>query len=277
LCTIYPDAEVAKYYLKQIRGYCEQLERGENVTPPELIYFYHLPQEEREGRCRALLNLGACSKEEAEVFGLLASHEGYFAWCFDELDGGDRDLQYLALVTAVRVRADEFLRDVLLDFEVADVLKVEVLRMLIERNEDMDIGVVFCNIYKYLSIYKLSIGRKRRKKFIESYAKLASKFIAIKENYSWKIKLAAEKLYKSLASNDALDLVDNTDDCACAIYFLTGFKELGQDVQRVAAAFEADFAKVLAMLACVLDSREEQEQDNAIESVESEENIDEMD
>ena len=265
LCTIYPDAEVAKYYLKQIRGYCEQLERGENVTPPELIYFYHLPQEEREGRCRALLNLGACSKEEAEVFGLLASHEGYFAWCFDELDGGDRDLQYLALVTAVRVHADEFLRDVLLDFEVADVLKVEVLRMLIERNEDMNIGVVFCNIYKYLSIYKLSIGRKRRKKFIESYAKLASKFIAIKENYSWKIKLAAEKLYNSLASNDALDLVDNTDDCACAIYILSDIRDLGKDTEWVASAFEANLEKTQALLSYVLDEEKIEEKEDEID------------
>ena len=257
LCTIYPDAEVAKYYLKQIRNYRERLENGEEITPPELIYFYHLPQEEREGRCRALLNLGACSKEEAEVLGLFAAHEGYFEWCFDELDGGDRDLQYLALVTAVRVRADEFLRDVLLDFEVADVLKVEVLRMLIERNEDMDIGVVFCNIYKCLSVYKLSIGRKRRKKFIEAYAKLASKFIAIKENYSWKIKTAAERLYRGLEANNALELVDNTDDCACAIFMLSDIHDLGKDTAWVASAFEADLEKTQALISCATGKVEE--------------------
>ena len=256
LCTIYPDAEVAKYYLKQIRSYLEKVENGEEITPPELIYFYHLPQEEREGRCRALLNLGAYPKEEAEVFGLLALHEGYFEWCFDELDGGDRDLQYLALVTAVRVRADEFLRDVLLDFEVADVLKVEVLRMLIERNEDMDIGVVFCNIYKCLSVYKISIGRKRRKKFIEAYAKLASKFIAIKENYSWKIKHAAETLYRGLEANNSLELIDNTDDCACAIFILSDIRDLGKDTAWVASAFEADLEKTQALIVCAAGKEE---------------------
>jgi tetratricopeptide (TPR) repeat protein len=249
LCTIYPDAEVAKYYLQKIREYRDGLEKGESLVAPELIYFYHLPQEERENRCRALLKLSGCSKEEAEILGLFAAHEGYFAWCFDELDGGDHDLQYLALVTAARARVDDFLQDVLLDFEVADVLKVEVLRMLIERNEDMDIGVVFCNIYKCLSVYKISIGRKRRKKFIEAYAKLVSKFIAIKESYSWKIKKSAELLYRSLEKNEALDLVDNTDDCACAIYLLTGIHDLGKDTAWVASAFDANLEKTQALTA----------------------------
>lgn len=243
LCTIYPDAEVAKYYLRRLREFIELTEKGEAITPPELIYFYHLPQEEREDRCRALLRLSAMPKEEAEVFGLLAQHNGYFEWCFDELDGSDRDLQYLALVTAAHVRADEFLQDVLLDFEVADVLKVEILRMLIERNEDMDIGVVLCCIYKCVPIYKISIGRKRRKKFIEAYAKIASKFSVIKESYSLKIKKAAEKLYRALEANNALDLVENTDDCACAMYMLTGIHDLGKDLAWVASAFDANLAK----------------------------------
>lgn len=248
LCAIYPDAEVAKYYLLQIREYIEQKERGEKATPPELIYFYHLPQEERESRCRALLKLSACPKDEAEIFGLLAAHDGYFAWCFDELDGGDRDLQYLGLVAAAHVRADEFLQDVLLDFEVADVLKVEILRMLVERNEDMDIGVVLCCIYKRVSIYKIEIGRKRRKKFIEAYAKLASKFILIDESYSVRIKMAAESLYKALEKNDALDLVNSTDDCACAIYLLAGIHDLGKDIAWVASAFEANLTRTQVIL-----------------------------
>ena len=198
-------------------------------------------------------------------------------WCFDEMDGGDHDLQYLALVTANHVRADEFIQDVLLDFEVADVLKIETLRMLLERNEDLEVGIVLCNIHQKLTLNRIKIGRKRRKRFIEGYAKLASKFIVIRSTYNKRIADCAELLYQALEKQNALELVKSADDCACAIYFLTGLKELGQDVQRVAAAFEADFAKVQAMLACVLDSREEQEENNAVESVESEDNTDEMD
>ena len=146
------------------------------------------------------------------------------------------------------MRADEFLQEVLLDFEVADVLKVETLRMLIERNEDMDVGLVLCNIYRRVPIFKIKIGRKRRKKFIEAYAKLASKFIVIRDSYAEKIANAAEYLYRALEEGNGLDLIENTDDCACAIFFLAGIKDMGTDKQRVAAAFDANFAKVQVLL-----------------------------
>lgn len=253
LCTIYPDAEVAKYYLRQIRDYIEQTEGGEQPQKPELIYFYHLPQEERENRCRNLIKLSSCPMDEAQIFGLLALHDGYFQWCFDEMDGGDRDLQYLGLVTAAHVRADEFLQDVLLDFEVADVLKIEILRMLIERNEDMDIGVVICCVYKCVPVYKIQIGRKRRKKFIEAYARLASKFILVNEKYSIKIKKAAEKLYRALEKHEALDLIESADDCACALYLLAGIHDLGKDTAWVASAFEANLAKVQVLLSYTIE------------------------
>ena len=269
LCTIYPDAEVAKYYLREVRNYIEKKDRGEEVTPPTLIYFYHLPQEERENRCHALIKLSSCPKDEAQIFGLLALHDGYFQWCFDEMDGGDKDLQYLGLVTAAHVHADDFLQDVLLDFEVADVLKVEVLRMLIERNEDMDIGIVICCIYKCVPVYKIDIGRKRRKKFLEAYAKLASKFIVINEGYSIKIKRAAEKLYRALEKNEALDLIDNADDCACALYLLAGIHDLGKDASWVASAFEANLERVQVLLSYTIDhdfttqKQQEEEKDEA--------------
>lgn len=248
LTTIYPDAEVAKYYLRALRNYMAKLEGGENPTPPELIYFYHLPQEEREDRCQTLLKIGAIPKDEAQLFGLIALHDGYFAWCFDEMDGGDRDLQYLGLVTATHVRADEFLQDVLLDFEVADVLKIEVLRMLIERNEDMDVGLVLCSVYKRVAIDKVKIGRKRRKKFIEAYAKILSKFAAIDPRYSGQIRRATENLYERLEGANALDLVDNTDDLACTIYFLANLKDLGKDHAWIASAFDANVDKVHVLL-----------------------------
>ncbi len=248
LVTVYPDAEVAKYYLRQIRLYQEGIEKGESPEKSELIYFYHLPQEEREKRCEVLLKIGACPKDEAPLFGLLALHDGYFTWCFDEMDGGDRELQYLALLTAVHVRADEFIQDVLLDFEVADVLKIETLRMLAERNEDMEVGLVMCSIYKRVFIYRIQVGRKRRKKFIEGYARVLSKFGMIDERHPKKMRAAAESLYRSLEKANALDLVDSADDCACALYFLAGLRELGSDHAWVASAFDANIAKVHALL-----------------------------
>ncbi len=262
LCDVYPDAEVAKYYLRAIREYKASLDGGEPMEKPELIYFYHLPQEEREARCQTLLKIGACAKDEAALFGLLALHDGYFAWCFDEMDGGDRDLQYLSLVTAAHVRADEFLQDVLLDFEVADVLKVEILRMLAERNEDLDVGMTLCCIYRRVPLYRIEIGRKRRKKFLDGYARVSSKFSVIDDKYGEKLKRAAEKLYRSLERKEGLDLIDNPDDVACAIYMLAGLHELGRDRAWIASAFDAKMEKVNVLLSYTVelqDTKEEKE------------------
>ncbi|MBR2622784.1 MAG: tetratricopeptide repeat protein [Clostridia bacterium] len=264
LCTVYPDAEVAKYYLKAIRFYKE--EGGEK---PELIYFYHLPQEEREQRCRSLINIGKSPKDEAQIFGLLALHDGYFQWCFDEMDGGDHELQYLGLVTAVHVRADEFIQEKLLDYEVADVLKIETLRMLLERNEESEIGMVLCNIYRRLYLPRIAIGRKRRKRFVEGFAKVASKFIVIRDSYAEKIQQAAENLYRALDSTESLDLVDSTDDLACAIFLLSGLKELGNNPEMIAGAFDANADRVKVLLSAAVSMEfgvgQEKEKQNEID------------
>jgi len=140
----------------------------------------------------------------------------------------------------------------LLDYEVADVLKIETLRMLLERNEEAEFGMVLCNIYRRLYLPKIAIGRKRRKKFVEAYAKVASKFIVIRDSYSEKIKIAAETLYHALADTESLDLVDNTDDCACAIFLLSGLKELGKDPLMIASAFDANADRVKVLLSAAI-------------------------
>ncbi len=244
LCTVYPDAEVAKYYLRALKNRGEI--QGEEL--PEPSYFYHLPQEEREERCRMMIQAGKCTGDEAQLFGLLALHDGYFRWAFDEMDGADHDLQYLALATAVHVGADEFVREVLLDCEVLDVLKIETLRMLYERNEDMELGLVLCHIYRDLCLSKIVIGRKKRKRFIEGYAKIASRFVAINDVYGKKLKVAAESLYKALAQNEGLEAIENTDDLACAIFVLAGLKELGGDLTAVARALDANPERVQNLL-----------------------------
>ncbi len=248
LCTIYPDAEVAKYYLNAIREY----QNGESDTPPELIYFYHLPQAERENRCKTLLEMRKCSRDEAMLFGALALENGYFRWCFDEMDGGDHDLQYLGLLTAVHVHADDFIQDILLDSDVADILKIETLRMLYERNEDIEIGMVLYNIYRRLHLQSIRIGRKKRKRFIQAYAKVASKFVGFSEEHGNKLKRAAEQLYRSLEYYNALDLVEKPEDCACAIFLLSDLKELGSDTKKIAQTFDANEEKVSVLLTMVL-------------------------
>ena len=245
LCTIYPDAVVAKYYL-------EELQEWKKGAPlPEFTYFYRVPNEERKRRCTLLTQVLKMPKEEAELFGEIAESGGLFRWCFDEMDGSDHDLQYLALAIAVHASARAFLRDVLLDCEVLDVLKIETLRMLLEKNENATFGLVLCNIYRKVRLLKLEIGRKKRKKFIEGYAKLASKFVVINDVYCKKIKLSAEKLYQAIQENEQFDLIDSADDVACAVYFISGLRELGKDVEQVSSAFEANASKVRVLLSSI--------------------------
>lgn len=256
LCTVYPDAEVAKYYLKALRL------RDENgvLEADEPTYFYHLSKEEREARCRSLVHIGKCARDEAQLFGLIALHDGYFSWCFDEMDGEDHDLQYLALVTAEHVRADSFLKEVLLDAEVADILKIETLRMLYMRNETVELGLVLCHIYKKVRLSRIQIGRKKRKKFLEGYSALASKFVMVNDSYGEKIKNSAEKLYADLEKNDGLDFIEKAEDCACALYFVSGLKEFGNSLQAIASALDADENKVRAILACANGERLQKEE-----------------
>ncbi len=242
LCTIYPDAAVAKYYLERLKEW----HKGDPI--PEFTYFYRVPEEERVRRCELLTQIAKMTKEEAELFGEIAQSDGLFRWCFDEMDGADHDLQYLALAIAVYTSANAFLRDVLLDCEVLDVLKIETLRMLLERNENATFGLVLCNIYRKVRLLKVEIGRKKRKKFIEGYAKLASKFIAVNETYPKKLKIATEKLYRDLQASERLELIESSDDVACAVYFLSGLKELGKDIEQISKAFEANPEKVRALL-----------------------------
>ena len=259
LCSVYPDAEVAKYYLRALR----RREEGETMDEAEAPdYLYHLPQAERENRCRSLLHIGSCPKDEAQLFGLIALQDGYFRWCFDEMDGADHDLQYLALVTAEHVRADDFLREVLLDCEIADVLKVETLRMLYERNEDVAIGLVLCHVYRRVLLHKIKIGRKKRKRFLAGYAKIASRFVAVNGEYGRRMQAAAESLYAALSERERLDLIENEDDLACAIYFLAGLKELGRDLEMVVKAFDANEARVISLTSLAMENLGETEEKN---------------
>ena len=220
-----------------------------NASPsPNSPIFTACRRRNGEKRCRALVRLGKYPRTEAELFGALAAKEGYFRWCFDEMDGMERDLQYLAVVVAEHTREDGFLRDVLLDCEVSDILKVELLRLLFARNEENGFGVVICNIYRDIRVYRVKIGQKRHRKFVDAYAKTASKFSVIDDSYGRRIRDTAESLYRVFTEKGCWELADNSDDLACALYLLAGLKELGTDARSVAPAFDAAPDRVDAIM-----------------------------
>ena len=249
LCTIYPDAAVAEYYLNAMRRYEDN---PEFMPKPEPTYFYRVPQDERANRCRTLIKIGKYPRANAELFGTLALREGYFRWCFDEMDGMEHDLQYLAIVVGEHARADDFLRGILLDCEVSDLLKIELLRLLYMRNEENGFGVVICNIYRDIHMLRVKIGRRQHKKFVEAYAKAASKFTVINDVYGKKIHDMTEFVYEVFQKKDCWELIDNSDDLACAVYLLSGLKEVGKNSKAAAPAFDAKAENVDRIMAAAL-------------------------
>ena len=223
--------------------------RDENPSAlEEPSYFYHLPQAERDARCKSLIHIGKCPKDEAQLFALIALHDGYFKWCFDEMDGEDHDLQYLALMTAEHVYADAFIREVMLDPEVLDALKIETLRLLYTRNEDMEIGLVLCNMYRKLLLRKIKLGRKKRKKFLDGYASFSARFIVVNPEYGRRMQATAQEAYKVLEANDKLDIITDANDVACALYMLCNFKEFGRELSTICTALDGNEERVQNIL-----------------------------
>lgn len=244
LCTLYPDAAVAKYYLREVRNI---LSGGEDTTA-SFTYFYSIPKPAKDNICQTLIALGKMPAAQAAAYACSERLLEDLQWCFDEMDGMDQDLQYVALMVAEHIRADEFVREMLLDFEVTDLLKVETLRALYERNEDETYGVVICNIYRSLPLRRIKIGRSKRKIFISGYAKVASKFSIIAPSYGGKLQRAAERLYRRVEEQGATEVFTSDDAIACAIFILSGLKELGSDVGQIAEAFETDEGTVKLLL-----------------------------
>lgn len=255
LCTVYPDAAVVEFYLKELREYRESLQKGEPTEKPELTYFYQLPQEERESRTQMLIEVMKSPRAEAEILGVFAETGGLFRWAFDELDGMDHDLQYLAIMAAAHARADAFLREISLDNEVLDLLKLELLRAIFERNESAEWGIVVGHVYRRIRVLPIKIGRKSRKKFISAYARTASKFVVVNDRNAEKLKATAEELYRALEKYDCFEQAQNVDDCSCAIYLLAELKELGGNVERAALAFDANADRVRVLLSTAISAR----------------------
>lgn len=264
ICSIYPYAEVAKYYRDALRSYRYGIENGETPSLPEPSYFYALPQKEREARCQRLIDVSKLDlhKEHGEV----RPHEGEYSetksdilWCFDELDGADHDLQYLGLVSAFKACRWHIIQEYLLDPEGLDAFKIEMLRIHYELNQGWTCSFVLCDIYRTMEMLPIKIGLKRRKKFINAYAKVASKFAPINDAYGKKLKEGAETLYKKLKEAQLLEEVDNEDDLACAIFVSAGIKEIYGNFEAVCAMLDGKPEKVQRLLSVLQKNKEEQE------------------
>lgn len=245
LVTVYPDAEVAKFYLVALRN-----EYRHHIPAPELTYFYRVPQEEREKRESFLLALSKLRLQDAEEYCILEGErvDSLLRWCFDEMDGQEQELQMLAVITAIHCNRRSFLQDILLDFQVKDMVKIETIRLLAERNRTDAFGIVICNIYRALPFYRLVIGQKSRKKFLEGYSLCYASFAIISDEIGSEISVAAGDLYRRLALHERYDCMEEPKALAAAIYLHAGIREAGTEMKNIAMLMGAEADRVSEIL-----------------------------
>lgn len=239
LLTIKPDAVVARYYYQLVR---EDERRGTTRT---LSYYYRMPEEERDQAMATIAKFcGGAKRSAARGVHGAAKKQAILEsvkWAYDEIEDTEyNQMHFVAAMCAVRSRNDDFVRDILLDGFISDDVKMATLHELCIRNEDNQFGVVICNIYSCVDIYRLNLGRKRRKNFIVAYAMLTSQLGMLGEDYSARFCGATERLYAALEKASALDLSEELHPLAAAIFSLSMVKDPSVPSNDVCAYFGAD-------------------------------------
>jgi tetratricopeptide (TPR) repeat protein len=249
LLTVYPEASVARYYYDVVRYYVANKDKLSD--PPDVSYFYTVPQPVRERYCELLSFLSKIRKDAAFTVGGEKQVETVLYWCFDEEDGRETELQEIAIDVAVHCNADRVLRKILLNPDVSDIIKLYAMETIAMENKENQYGVVICNIYRKVNFLHVNIGVKKHKKFLKAFAAVYAKFAIVSENYAKRICAATELLYHCLLAAGKLELAESTQDLAYAVYLLTGIKEAGIAQKVSSELFEADEQKSREMVKIV--------------------------
>lgn len=233
LTTLFPRKAVARYYLERLR----ELRDGERKEV-SMTYYYRMPEEEY--RTVADFLIAASNAPEPELLSELTSLDEFYRLAFDELEGRDEKLQMIAAKVAVRCHADKFIREVLLDYEGDEIIKLSILHDLTVRNEDDSFGVVICNLYKEFFTHSLDIGERKRDAFLKAFADVYSKFALLGEDNEGKICAAAEDIYTTLGEMEAWEYMDERASLAAAIYRESRLKRGERSLDEIVKLFEAD-------------------------------------
>ena len=243
LLAIYPEAVIARYQYGFARAAADE-DRSEVLS-----YFYRLPQEVRESNLSVLSTFLSLPKTQAKKLYTSEQLESCVNWCFDEVDGRTGgDLQRIALMVAVKADLRSLVAKFMLDAFLPDEIKIELLTVIIERNEGVDLGLVICNVYKNVSIEPLEIGREKRKKFVGAYANLCSHFVILDAYNGYKIKAAAESVYSKLKEEGKLNLADDASALAAAIYIKSDVREAGIKGKKIYTFFDVTEDRVNRIL-----------------------------
>lgn len=245
LVTVYPRKVIAAYYLV-----CMRKER-DGEKPVGINYLYRLPDDEYN----SLIEFFSCvmSMKNSEIAEIAdVDFTDKFRLAFDHLDGRDDNMQMHAIKAAMKLKSDVILREILLDFDVDEAVKLYILRDLTIRNEDDSFGVVICNLYKEFFIHKLMIGSKKRAAFLRAFADVYAKFVILEDENEEKILTAAEDIYDSLAEAEALDLCVDEAAVSAAIYREARLAHGERSIEKIAFLFDANVYAVEDILSFII-------------------------
>ena len=238
LTTVYPRKVIATLYLERLRG-------DKEVT---LSYFYRLPEDTYKELTSFLLMADGVDPEMAERLGGDKEIENYIRLAFDQLEGRDQKLQQLAARVAVKCRCDDVVRELLLDFEGDEFIKLSMMRDLVLRNEDNSFGVVICNFYREFYTHKMEFDGRRPDQFMEAFAEVYSRYSITADDNERKLLYAAEDVNYTLVDADAEDLFAEKDALAAAIYREARLTDGEHGIETIANLFNANVHTVKEIL-----------------------------
>lgn len=244
LTTLYPRKAVASYFLLLMR----EMRDGNGESFP-MEYLYRVPTEEYNSIAGLLLRA-----EKADGVGKLREIANLpqlrdcLKIAFDEMDGRDQKLQLLAAKVAVKLRRDAEVREMLLDFDADDVVKLHALHELIMRNEEDSFGTVICNLYKEFFTHKIEIGHKKSEEFLHAFAEVYSKFALFGEENERKLCSAAEEIYAAIEEYEAWEYCEERASLAAAIYREARLKRGERKLSDIVKMFNANKYKTQKIL-----------------------------
>jgi hypothetical protein len=200
-----------------------------------------LPQEEREANLQVLTVYDQLSKADARILDEEMDISDCIKWCFDEGEGkGAFEVQLLGARCAIKAGLEDLVRDILLDSQVVDFVKVETLNALAEKNEGKTYGVVICNLYKRITIPKLEVDKLKHKVFLNAYSNLVSHFGVLDADYVYLLNAATHNFYYKLAEEGRLAECKDSSTLAAVIYKKSGIKESGLKDEEICSFFGAN-------------------------------------
>ena len=94
----------------------------------------------------------------------------------------------------------------------------------------------------------IKIGKKKRRVFLEGYARAASRFAMFNPMYAKKLKRIAEDVYAAMAKNGGLEENLEAEALSAALCLLAGIHDAGVSPEAVAPLFDTTADKIHAVL-----------------------------